>query len=285
MFSQAGTARGAYGLAISGLEDAAGHLREAPEDWPPFHVEQVRGTAADPQPPGTVVVEDDRGEVWLGGGDRIDVDRAAMTMRLTTRAPVGADAILHPFLGLPASMVNRWLGRRSLHGGAFLAHGRAWSLLGQREAGKSATLGCLLRRGTHILSDDILVFDGATLMGGPRSVDLRAGPAAQLGGDDIGIVGNRPRWRLRPDDGPASAPAGGFVHLEWGDATRMEPISPEDRLRGLVGSSVFGPGPDDALPLLELAALPAWRFVRERDIGSLEAATDHLLATLASHAA
>jgi hypothetical protein len=272
---------GVYGFAVEAPPAVREHLRDVPADWPALRIEQEQGTAAEPHPPGTVRGTDEHAVVWLGGGDRIEVDRPTMTVRIVAREPYSPDAVVHPLLGLPAAIAAHWLGRRTLHGGAFLAGGRAWALLGPREAGKSATLGALMRLGMEALSDDILVVEGTVLYAGPRSVDLRADPARVLGGDELRIPGNRDRWRLRPTGTLASAPLGGLVYLEWGPRTELVPMSAQARLDGLVTSSAVPPAPEEAVALLDLSALPTWRFTRPPDLDGLEAAASQLVEAVA----
>jgi hypothetical protein len=277
---QIGSACGAYGFRITGLDAGNEHLSPAPREWPQLRIETRRGTPPNARPAGTVHVAAEHAEIWLVGGGRIDVRRDPLTVRFTTREPLSADTILHPYLGLPASIASRWLGRHALHGGAFAHAGRAWALLGEREAGKSATLAQLLSTGSTVLSDDILIIDGTNVFAGPRSVDLRAEAAALVGGEPLGVVGSRPRWRLRPPESSGTMPLGGIVELAWGEYTRLEPLDPRARLQALIGSSVLRPRPADAVELLELAALSAWRFVRIPGISGLAPATAQLLAEL-----
>ena len=231
------------------------------------------------EPPGTVHIDGDRAELWLLDGDQVEIQRDPLVVRFMTREAVPPAAILHPFLGLPASIAGRWLGRFSMHGGAFVHAGRAWALLGDQGAGKSSTLAYLLGDGHSILSDDILIISGTTVFSGPRSVDLRA-DAARLGGEPLGVVGRRQRWRLRAPDCPHSMPLGGIVHLVWGDQIRMEPLQPQERLQGIVGSAVFRPEESEAEQLLALAALPAWECSRPEALEGLELVAAKLLAAL-----
>jgi hypothetical protein len=203
-----------------------------------------------------------------------------LTASILTSEPVDDDAVLHPYLGLPAAMASTWLGRHILHGAAFLDGGGAIALLGDKEAGKSSTLASALDLGRQALSDDVLILDGATLFSGPRCIDLRADAAVALGGEPLGIVGNRHRWRRRPTAGPAQAELRGVVHLEWGESLDVEPLDPGDRLRGLIASSFPLPRPGDELKLLALASLPTWRLSRPRGIEHLERSTRALLEAL-----
>lgn len=272
---------GAYGFAIAGLDDPGAVLGEAGPDWPDLRVVREVGTPPGEAPaPGTVEVGDDRAEIWLGDGGRVELDRATLTVRFATRERIEDRLVAHPYLGLPASIASHWLGRQTLHGGAFVLGGRAWALLGDKEGGKSSTLGWLHRRGLAILSDDILVLEAGVLFAGPRCVDLRPEAAALLGGENVGMLGNRVRWRLRPGDAPAAVPLGGVVHLEWGEPARVEPLDAHERLTGLVRNSVIRPGDADAAPFLDLAALPTFRFARPRDIDAMDANGSLLLDAL-----
>ncbi len=253
----------------------------ASPDWPRLHIVRGRPDADRvPKPPGTVRLGEAHAEIWILAGDRIDVDRETLTMRLATREPVSDDAVLHPYLGLAAAVASHWLGRRVLHGGAFHYAGRSWGLLGEKGGGKSSTLAALHQDGHAILSDDLIVLDGTRLLSGPRCIDLREDAADVLGGRALGVIGDRRRWRLRPGGVPPSGPLGGLVQLEWGDEVRVEPLTPEERLATIIGHSFFRPLPGDELPLLEVAALPGWRFVRPQRIETLDRAVAQLLEAL-----
>lgn len=275
------TANGAYGFAITGLDDPEDLLGPADPAWPPLEIvrvaERPSGAAEDP---GTVRVTDYEAEIWIGDGGRVDVDREAMSVSFRTREPLEDRLVIHPYLGLPASIASNWLGRQVLHGGGFTGEGRAWALLGDKEAGKSSTLGWLADRGFGILSDDILVIEDGALFAGPRCIDLRPEAAAILGGEDVGMLGNRVRWRLLPGPVPPSAALAGVVHLEWGDRVAVEPLDASERLTGLIRNSVIRPAAGDAAPFLDLAALPSFRLVRPRDLGALDASGEALLAAL-----
>jgi hypothetical protein len=268
-----------YGFQVTGLGDPAHHLVPAEADWPRLRVEQARGTLAR-TPAGTVRVTEDRAEIWVTDHDRVDMDRATLTVRFTTGAPLGDEILVHPYLALPASIASHWLGRMVFHGGAFLLAGRAWALLGDKEAGKSSTLGWLSGNGHQVLSDDILMVDEGLIYSGPRSIDLRGDAAERFGGEDLGVLGSRGRWRLRPEQPPPSAPLAGVIHLEWGPTVSVESVPPPERVAAMVRKSVLRARPAEAASYLDLATLPTWRFSRPRDLDGLDEANAQLLDAL-----
>lgn len=275
---------GVYGFEVDGLSEPERFLAPVDADAATLHVRhEPRGELnGDPPDPGTVRVEPDRAELWMSDGDRILVDRETLTARFVTRRRFEDQVILHPYLGLPASIASHWLGRQALHGGAFRLENRAWILVGDREAGKSSILAWLLQRGHHVVSDDIAIIDGGAVFAGPRSVDLRGTAADRLGGEHIGVVGNRDRWRLQPEVVPPRTPLAGVIHLEWGDTVAVEALTPAERLDAVVQHCVLRPRRDESLAYLELAALPAWRFTRPRTLDGLDEANAQLLAALAA---
>jgi hypothetical protein len=202
-------------------------------------------------------------------------------MRVTfkTRAPIDDEVLAHPNIAMPIAVASHWLERQVLHGAAVMLDGRAWGILGGKEAGKSTTAGWFHRHGHCVLSDDLLIIDGTVLFAGPRCIDLRAEAADALGGQAVDLIG-RPKWRLRPGTVPGSVPLGGFIHLEWGDEVLIESLGPVERLRRIVENFVLGPDLADAVAYLELAALPAYRFVRPRKIASIDVANGQLLDRL-----
>jgi hypothetical protein len=271
---------GAYGFRLLGMDGGAGRLIEAPEHWPDLLVEHVPYAESPAQRPGTTEILADAATVWLPRGERIELQRAEGIIRLVTRSRPSAEVVVHPLLGLPAAIMSMWLGRLSLHGGAFSCRGGSWALLGDRGAGKSTTLAQLLALDHVIVSDDLLMIQGSTLYCGPRSIDLRSEAADVLGGEPMGILGSRARWRLRPGPTAPETPISGFVKLEWGEDVLIEPLDARERLELLHASSAVYPRPEDAAALLELLVLPVWRFTRPNDLAQGESALAQLIDVL-----
>jgi hypothetical protein len=273
---------GAYGLRLSGLPELDRHLSEVPQAWAELRLCLGRpDPAEEPKPPGTIRIAESSAELWLAEAGRIQMHREPLSASFATRVRLSTDAILHPFLALPAVIANRWLGRIALHGGAFVHQHRAFALLGAREAGKSATLAGLLEHGCQILSDDVVVIEEDVVFAGPRAIDVREDVAAGTAAESLGVVGNRPRWRLRPPPGPASVPLGGMVTLAWGEQEEIVALDAGERLRALVSSCALAPDGSAAPALLPLIALPAWRYQRPRGLASIDRAAERLLSVLA----
>ena len=275
--------RGAYGLCLTGLRSVERYLTIAPDGWPRLVVERVVGAASR--------LEND---VFVGGEwagyDTLDqhgqigsvrLDRESLRARFTSPGGFSDHAMVHPNLGMIAAVTNYWLGRDAFHAGAFVTEAGAWAVLGVREAGKSSLLGQLASKGVGILSDDVVVLDEGRVLAGPRCVDLREGAACWLGqGDDLGMVGNRRRWRVHVPQVPAAVPLRGWIVPVWADRIRFDNVPPAVRLRLLVESfSVWGvPRPPERL--LPLIALPFLEFARPRRWEEVEAASAALLERL-----
>ena len=257
---------GAYGIRIRGLEAAAELLVPVDGQAPAYLVE----SAVESPPPGPEHVDDDRAELRLRSGGRVLIDRRAGWARFEVPHPLRPDELVHPYLAPAAAVIGRWLGRESVHAGAFAVDDRALGVVGTREAGKSSTLAWLALEGGEVLCDDLLVVDGRSMFAGPRSIDLREDAAAHLGaGEAIGVTGARERWRLRLAPAGGRHTLAGFVFLSWGDEVTVRRLGAGERLERLVpqrGARLEPLRPD---AVLDLASLPAWEINRPRSWASL----------------
>lgn len=270
---------GAYGLRLTGLETAGSYLVGAPTSWPDLAIERVTGTPSIERD----IAEDDWAEYRVLGGDCcVRLDREPLTARFTAAGVLSDDAMAHPGLGMLAAITNRWLGRDAFHAGAFLAGGGAWGVLGAKEAGKSTTLGYLAAKGVGIVSDDILIVGDGHAFSGPRCVDLRHSAAGWLGqAVDIGVVGDRRRWRVHVPPVPATVPLQGWIAPIWGDRVELEAVPPAGRLPLLYANLGLTRIPRSPERLLRLAALPCLIFRRPRRWEAMEEAVVMLLDRVA----
>jgi len=265
---------GAYGIRLSGLDGAAELLVEVEPEAPAYEVtSEVGRTEAEAEH-----VDDGAALLRLRSGGDIRISRAERRVRFRIPHPVRADELVHPYLAPAAAVIARWMGRESMHAGAFTAGGDALGIVGTREAGKSSTLAYLAAQGVDVLCDDMLIVDGDRPVPGPRSIDLRADAAERLGaGESIGMTGARERWRLRlgPTDG--AAVLRGWVFLAWGDRVEARSLPGAERLARLAAERGLRLPPARPEALLELTSLPAWELSRPRDWASLPEAADLLL--------
>jgi hypothetical protein len=277
-----GASSGAYGLRLAGLESASELLVPVGPAAPLYAVEAA---VADPMT-APEYAGDDRAELQLRSGGRIEIDRVAGTVRFEIAHPVRPDELVHPYLAPAAAVIARWHGHESLHAGAFAVDGSAWGVLGTREAGKSSTLAWLALAGAEVLCDDLLVVDGRTALVGPRSIDLRADAADRLGaGEPIGVTGARERWRLRLDGAGDGHALAGWIFLAWGDRVATRSLGASERIQRLIPQRATSLAPTRADAVLDLATLPAWEVSRPRDWASLPQAGERLLELARSTAA
>jgi hypothetical protein len=269
---------GAYGLRLTGLATAWRYLIGAPTSWPDLAIERVTGTPSVEHD----IVEDDWAEYRILGGGCVRLDREPLTARFTAAGVVSDDAMAHPGLAMLATITNRWLGRDAFHAGAFLAGAGAWAVMGAREAGKSSMLAYLAAKGVGIVSDDVLIIGDGHALSGPRCVDLRHSAADWMGqGVDIGIVGDRRRWRVQVPPVPAAVPLQGWIVPAWGDPVEVEAVSPAGRLPLLYANLGLTQIPRSPERLLRLAALPCLMFRRPRRWEATEEAVSMLLDRVA----
>lgn len=264
-----------YGLRVDGPLPPEGLNPELPADWP---VLTVRVDATSVERPEEAELGERFGRLPLLSGGVLEVSREPLSACFRGGRPLAPDELVHPGLAGVGAMSAVWLDREAIHAGAFVVGGRAWAVTAEKEAGKSTTMAALARRGLPILTDDVLVLDRGDGLAGPRSVDLREGAARWLGIDPVASAsrgGERARVRLGP--APPRAPLAGWVFLGWGDDVAVEPVRPTQRAALLLRQRTMQRELSRAGGLLDLAALPAVRLVRPRDLGRLDDALDRLL--------
>jgi hypothetical protein len=265
---------GAYGTRLHGLDGAADLLVPVDPAAPAYAVATEIGRA----PSENEFVDADRAELRLRSGGQIVVDGARR--RIVFRVPhaVRPDEIVHPYLAPAAAVLARWAGRESFHAGAFVAGGKAWGVVGEREAGKSSTLAWLAAAGGEIVCDDMLVLDGDRTLPGPRSLDLRADAAERLGvGEAIGMTGARERWRLRLGPVAEGLRLAGWVFLAWGERLEVRTLAGPERFERLALQQGLRLPPVRPEALFELSALPAFELRRPASWDSLAGSADRLL--------
>ena len=262
----------AYGLTITGLPRVA-ELVPGPSSSDVAVQVTVAEGLAEPAPR---PLDASGGVRRLADGRLLELDRARATA-VFHGPPLTPDLLAHPYLSPVATAFSRWAGREAFHAGAFLSGGRAWAVLGARTAGKSTLLAALAARGVTVLSDDIVVTDGAVVFSGPRCVDLREVPP--LPGLDLRTARLGTRHRLHLPDRPEQAPLGGWVFLGWGDAVAADRVPATTLLPELAARRAWRHLDSRAELLLDLAAAPAWTLHRPQRWDQLDAGLDLLLAT------
>jgi hypothetical protein len=178
-----------------------------------------------------------------------------------------ATYLLGPVLGF----ILRLRGAVCLHASAVALGGRAVALVGRAGAGKSTTAGAFAAAGVPVLSDDVTALDdrGGTLLVQPGNPRLRLWPASAqiLFGAPDALPRLTPNW----DKLYLDLEAGGFAFQQTplalaavyllgprsgdGRAPRVEPLSPQDALVGLVGNTYVNYLLDGAMRAREFALL------------------------------
>lgn len=268
----------AYGLRVDGPLPPELLNADLPDDWPLVSVAIVPDEV---ERPDAIELDERRGRLPLLTGGVLEVTREPLAATFHGGRPFAPDELVHPGLAGVGAMAAVWLGRESIHAGAVLVGGRAWAVTAEKEAGKSTTMAALARRGLPIVTDDVLVLDGPDALAGPRSVDLREGAARWLGVDPVtSAARNGARARVQLGPVPPRVPLAGWVFLDWGDEIAVEPVRPTRRAALLLRQRTMQRELSRAGGLLDLAALPAVRLVRPRDLSRLDEALDRLLDRL-----
>ncbi len=273
--------RGAYGLSF-GEEIDQNFLVDVDPSWPRWHVRWSRA-GSDTQKMDLPVREQwspDQALLAIPPEGFMEIDRAgaSTTLHLRERPPV--EALIHPLLSSTGIVAGHWLGRTPFHGGAFLVNGRAWGVLGDRDAGKSSVLMGLHRVGVPILTDDLLLVDATGAYAGPRCIDLRKSAAAHFqSGGYLGTVGARERWRVELPAVPARVPFGGWIRLDWSDEVQITAVPLRDRLATLAVNRGLRAADADMSRLLDLLDAPMVAFSRAQDWSR----ADEAIGTLLEH--
>jgi hypothetical protein len=261
-------ARGAYGVAVSGLESESDLLIAAEPDWPALRI------VVDPSPAeaGDTHLSDDVARFPDVPTGHTEVDRKAGVACFRGVEGLSSDEIVHPRLGMLAALYAQWLpGRMSFHAGAFVSAGRAWAVVGERFDGKSTLMASLALAGVPVMGDDTLVLDELHCLPGVRCVDLRPEAAGRLGVDDeAASVRHGWRHRLVLDGTPRAAPLGGWFFLQWADEVSIRALSLQERMARIATYRGWHRrGVTEPAGLLDVAALPAWELRRPRDWAQL----------------
>jgi len=235
---------GAYGFILNNLDDEGHWLNPAPQDWPTVEVSQLTASPV-PDTGGEVV------EVALIGGRSLRLRNEPPEMCFVGGSELSRDALIHPYLAPAASVLAHWRGWITLHAGAFETDGRAWILIADRNGGKSTTLAAMSEMDHPVLADDLIVIKDGFAMAGPRSLDLRE-QGQFRSAEDLGIVGERRRWRLRLLPVPPEIPVAGVIKLTWTDKPVVRTIAVEDRSEMLLSALSMPVAPIGMLDLLGL---------------------------------
>ena len=215
------------------------------------------------------------------GADSLEVRRNPPSITLGFAEQTTPEALVHPLLTGPMSILARWRGDLTLHAGAFFADDRAWAVMGEREAGKSTALAQLAARGCPLLADDLLVLDEGIVRAGPSCIDLRPDVAARAEGAlALGEIGGRPRYRLPTSHGPARAELAGFFLMSWGHdpAVSIEQVPASEALKIVYEQEYIGlMGPADPGKVLDLLGVPMWRVRRPADWSFTEETAEKML--------
>lgn len=272
-------ARGVYGLRVGNVHSTIPELAPAPAAWPRLHI--ARQSARRPPRAPLFRSGPDRVEVRFRHGEEVNIDRSTSSVTFSTRTPMSDNAVVHPFLVLPAAVFARWAGHETFHAGCFVAHRQAWAVMGHKGFGKSSTMGWLANLGYEVLTDDLLIIDGTIVLPGPRCIDLRKDAAERLGaGVPLGVIGSRERFRLILEP-VAPTSLAGWVFLSWGESIEIERLAPSAVLTRLFPYGALESDPGDPGAYLELASLPGWELRRPRQWKSLPDSISALLDAIA----
>lgn len=270
-----GPLHGAYGFRIEGAGDAVHLLTEMTPEAPLLRISQELDEA--PAPTG-VSIEANRAIVALLPSGWLELDRERASATYHVPAPIGIEALIHPYLAPAAAVAALWQRWNPYHAAGVVIDGGVWAISGAREVGKSTLIAALAARGHVVMADDLLVLRDGNALAGPRTIDLRDGHAAGLGATrELGVTGMRERWRVDLPPAPPEAPLAGWIYPEWGEATSIDAPPLAERLerpQQQRAATLDPPSPEHAM---WLARLPALVFRRRRSWDDLDTSVTALL--------
>ena len=267
---------GAYGTVVSGLPGAVHFMRPQAPGAPVVEVlvHSLPAEAPGSLPPARLT--GDSATLLLTGGGRLEMERASNQFHFFFPERPADHDLLHPYFTAAAALFWQWRGSEALHAGALTTPAGAVLLLGEKGAGKSTTLGWLaLHAGVPVLTDDLAVLHGRTVLAGPAMVDLR--PEADSGDGRSVLVRNGERRRLTLGDA-AAAPLAGIVVLEWAETVILTEVPLAARFETLCRHRAYTTLAPDPLGLLELASTPMVRGGRPKNLSRLPSFAERCLS-------
>ena len=248
---------GAYGFSFRGVVGPL--LSDFPDTWREINIRQVLAN----RPAAAQLVTQTNAEFALARGVSVAIERDPARATFYVPELLDGDELAHPYLVSVAAVHAYWRGFETFHAGGFIADNKAWIVLADRQGGKSSLMAALSAAGHSILSDDLIVTDHDRAFAGPRTIEMRGDAAEQFPGSrNLGVVGDRPRWRLDTDSVTPEVPLGGWLILRWGDMLGADLIKPPDRIQRLGDSRALRMTVRDPGRFLDLAALPMWELTR-----------------------
>ncbi len=272
--------RGAYGIALDGVPGAEQALSPAP---PEADLWTITRRSLRPQPPEDDVVTDHFARFVVYGGTVVEVDASSRQIALSIADSEPDESITHPYMVGACTLAAWWRGALVFHAGSIVIDGRAWGILGAKQAGKSTLVAAMDAAGVTVLADDITVVEGGQAFCGPRFIDLRRAQAEHYPqARAIGRAGARSRWRLPLGPAPWSAPLAGWITLAWGEELALRSVPALNRLEQLGLAYGLSEPPTDPRTLLDAATLPMHELQRPRDMAQMPKAIELLTRRLSA---
>jgi hypothetical protein len=268
---------GLYGLSLPDLRSAQHLLVDAPVHWLPWRI--VRKCGVTERADGAITR--DCARLTIGSDGSLVIDRASRTSVFTMPCLLSDAELVHPYVAGTAAIAARWHGWQSFHAGGFAVGDEVWGVVGDRGLGKSTLLAALAGLGAAVVSDDLLVVRDGRVLAGPRCIDLREQSAAELGvGHNIGVVGNRERWRVQLGAVEPELPLAGWITLAWDSELVIDRVAPAERFLRLLDNLTVVLDPPDPPAVLALASLPMWTLRRPRRLDGVNASAELLVSHL-----